>query len=126
MAIEVINTDDAPRAIGPYSQAVKVGGLVFTSGQIAMDPETGELISGGIEEQTRRVLENLRAVLEAANCYLENVVKVTVYLSDMDDFGRMNEIYASFFGTSGPARSTVEVSRLPKDVKIEIDAVAAA
>ena len=125
MAFQVISTDGAPRAIGPYSQAVKIGGLVFTSGQIALDPGTGELVKGGIEEQTRRVLENLKRVLEAAGCYLENVVKTTVYLADMNDFPAMNGVYEEVFGSSRPARSTVEVSRLPKDVRVEVDAIAA-
>jgi 2-iminobutanoate/2-iminopropanoate deaminase len=125
VALEVISTDDAPQAIGPYSQAVRIGGLVFTSGQIAIDPGTGELIQGGVEEQTRRVLENLKGVLEAAGCYLENVVKTTVYLADMKDFSAMNAVYEEIFGSSKPARSTVEVSRLPKDVRVEIDVIAA-
>ena len=125
MAIEVISTDNAPQAIGPYSQAVEIRGFVFTSGQIAIEPESGQLIQGGIKEQTKRVLENLQAVLEAADCYLENVVKATVYLADMNDFAAMNEVYAKAFGTASPARTTVEVSRLPKDVRVEIDAIAA-
>jgi len=125
LAIEVISTDNAPQAIGPYSQAVEIRGFVFTSGQIAIEPESGQLIQGGIKEQTKRVLENLQAVLEAADCYLENVVKATVYLADMNDFAAMNEVYAKAFGTASPARTTVEVSRLPKDVRVEIDAIAA-
>ncbi len=124
MIVEEIETEDAPRAIGPYSQAVRAGNFVFTSGQIAIDPGTGKLVSGGIREQTERVLENLKAVLETAGCYLENVVKTTVYLSDIGDFGEMNQVYEQFFGSARPARSTVEVSRLPKDVRVEIDAVA--
>ena len=124
MAHQVVDTDSAPKAIGPYSQAVKVGNFIFTSGQIAIDPEKNELISGGIQEQTRRVLENLKAVLEAAGSSLENVVKTTVYLSDINEFSAMNEVYAQFFETAKPARATVEVSRLPKDVKVEIDAIA--
>ena len=124
MAIEVISTDDAPQAIGPYSQAVEIKGFVFTSGQIAIEPESGQLARGGIKEQTERVLENLRAVLEAADCYLENVVKTTVYLADMNDFSVMNEVYAQVFGTTRPARTTVQVSRLPKDARVEIDAIA--
>jgi 2-iminobutanoate/2-iminopropanoate deaminase len=125
VATEVISTDDAPQAIGPYSQAVLAAGLVFTSGQIAIDPATGQLVKGGIEEQTRRVLENLEAVLRAADCYPENVVKTTVYLADMSDFASMNEVYARVFGTTRPARTTVEVSGLPKGARVEIDAVAA-
>jgi 2-iminobutanoate/2-iminopropanoate deaminase len=124
VAIEVISTDDAPQAIGPYSQAVMGKGLVFTSGQIAIEAETGHLIQGGVKEQTKMVLENLKAVLEAADCYLENVVKTTVYLTDMNDFAAMNETYAETFGTTRPARTTVEVSRLPKDARVEIDAIA--
>ena len=126
MARQVVDTDSAPKAIGPYSQAIKVGNLIFTSGQIAIDPEKNELISAGIQEQTRRVLENLKAVLETAGSSLENVVKTTVYLSDMNEFSAMNEVYAQFFESTKPARATVEVSRLPKDVKVEIDAIATA
>jgi len=124
VAHQVVDTDSAPKAIGPYSQAIKVGNFIFTSGQIAIDPEKNELISAGIQEQTRRVLENLKAVLEAAGSSLENVVKTTVYLSDMYEFSAMNEVYAQFFESTKPARATVEVSRLPKDVKVEIDAIA--
>jgi len=124
MVYQVVETDNAAKAIGPYSQAIKVGDFIFTSGQIAMDPEKNELIGGGIQEQTRKVLENLKAVLEAAGSSLENVVKTTVYLSDMNEFSAMNEIYAQFFESTKPARSTVEISRLPKDVKVEIDAIA--
>jgi 2-iminobutanoate/2-iminopropanoate deaminase len=124
MIVEEIKTKDAPKAIGPYSQAIRAGDFVFTSGQIAMDPGTGKLLSGGIREQAGRVLENLKAVLQAAGCRLENVVKTTVYLSDMGDFSEMNEVYEQFFGSSRPARTTIEVSRLPKDVRVEIDAVA--
>ncbi|MFQ5906084.1 MAG: RidA family protein [bacterium] len=124
MAHEVVETHGAPEAIGPYSQAIKAGDLLFTSGQIAIDPGTGQLISGGVKEQTARVLENLKAVLEAAGSSLANVIKTTVYLSDMNDFSQMNMVYAQFFDRTKPARSTVEVSRLPKDVKVEIDAVA--
>jgi len=126
VARQVVDTDSAPKAIGPYSQAIKVGNLIFTSGQIAIDPEKNELISAGIQEQTRRVLENLKAVLETAGSSLENVVKTTVYLSDMNEFSAMNEVYAQFFESTKPARATVEVSRLPKDVKVEIDAIATA
>jgi len=126
VAHQVVDTDSAPKAIGPYSQAIRVGNFIFTSGQIAIDPEKNELISGGIQEQTRRVLQNLKAVLEAAGSSLANVVKTTVYLSDMNEFSAMNEVYAQFFESAKPARSTVEVSRLPKDVKVEIDAIATA
>lgn len=124
MVYQVVETDKAAKAIGPYSQAIKVGDFIFTSGQIAIDPEKNELISGGIQEQTRMVLENLKAVLKAAGSSLENVAKTTVYLSDMNEFSAMNETYAQFFKSTKPARSTVEISRLPKDVKVEIDAIA--
>ncbi|MCS6816215.1 MAG: RidA family protein [Blastocatellia bacterium] len=119
-----ITTDQAPRAIGPYVQAVQVGEWIFVSGQIALDPETGELIPGGIEEQTERVLQNLRAILEAAGSSLEKVVKTTVYLADLNDFSKMNEVYARYFPGEKPARATVEVSRLPRDARIEMDAIA--
>ncbi len=119
-----IVTDRAPRAIGPYVQAVQVGEWIFISGQIALDPETGELVQGGIEEQTDRVLQNLRAILEAAGSSLEKVVKTTVYLADLNDFSKMNEVYARYFPREKPARATVEVSRLPRDARIEMDAIA--
>jgi 2-iminobutanoate/2-iminopropanoate deaminase len=120
-----ISTKNAPAAIGPYAQANRVGNLIFTSGQIPIDPATGEIVGTTIEEQTERVLENLRAVLEAADSGLEKVVKTTVFLSDMNNFAKMNETYAKFFmGPSLPSRSAVEVSRLPKDVWVEIEAVA--
>jgi 2-iminobutanoate/2-iminopropanoate deaminase len=119
-----IVTDRAPHAIGPYAQAVQVGEWIFVSGQIAVDPETGELVRGGIEEQTDRVLQNLRAILEAAGSSLENVVKTTVYLADLNDFSKMNEVYARYFPGEKPARATVEVSRLPRDARIEMEAIA--
>ncbi len=119
-----IATDRAPRAIGPYVQAVQVGEWIFVSGQIALDPETGELVPGGIEEQTERVLQNLRAILEAAGSSLEKVVKTTVYLADLNDFSKMNEVYARYFPGEKPARATVEVSRLPRDARIEMEAIA--
>jgi 2-iminobutanoate/2-iminopropanoate deaminase len=122
-----IATVKAPAAIGPYSQAVRVGELIFTSGQIPLDPQTATVIAGEIEEQTERVIANLRAVLEAAGSSLAKVVKTTVYLKDMHDFGAMNSVYAKHFATEGvvaPARSTVEVARLPKDVLVEIDVIA--
>jgi 2-iminobutanoate/2-iminopropanoate deaminase len=121
---ESIATDRAPRAIGPYSQATRHNGLVYTSGQIALDPATGQLIEGGIAEQTARVLENLQGVLEAAGAGLDSVLKTTVFLQDMREFGAMNEVYAGYFGQNPPARSTVEVARLPRDVRVEIEAVA--
>jgi len=120
----VVQTSDAPRAIGPYSQAVVANSLVFCSGQISLDPRTGDLIEGGIEDQTRRVLENLSAVLAAAGSSLGRVVKTTVFLADMNDFAAMNAVYSEFFTEEPPARAAVEVSRLPKDVRVEIEAVA--
>ncbi len=121
----IVRTATAPAAIGPYSQATISQGLVFVSGQIPLHPGTGELVSGGIDEQTRRVLLNLKAVLEAAGSSMDLVVKTTVYLKDIADFPAMNQVYAEFFGTGLPARATVEVSRLPRDVAVEIDAIAA-
>ena len=120
-----VQTDRAPHAIGPYSQAIIAGNLVFTAGQIPLDPATGELIGGDIRAQTQRVLENLGAILNAAGASLSSVVKTTVYLSDMSEFAAMNEVYASHFGDHKPARSTVQAARLPRDVKVEIDAIAA-
>jgi 2-iminobutanoate/2-iminopropanoate deaminase len=122
----LIHTENAPKAVGPYSQAVKVEGesLIFVSGQIALDPKTGERISGGIVQETRQVIENIKAILEAAESGLDKVVKTTVFMHTMDDFGVMNEIYTQYFTTDPPARSTIEVSRLPKGMKIEIEAVA--
>jgi 2-iminobutanoate/2-iminopropanoate deaminase len=120
----IIATDAAPKAIGPYSQAVTLGDLVFCSGQIPLDPASGELVAGGIEEQTRQVLSNLRGLLEAAGSSLEQVLKTTVFLSDMGEFQAMNTVYAQFFGADPPARSTVQVARLPRDAKVEIEAIA--
>ena len=122
-----ISSPNAPAAIGPYSQAIETDNFVYTSGQVALDPETGELVPGGIQEQTAQVIENLKAVLAEAGCQLYNVVKTTVYLKDMNDFAAMNEVYAHYFSPDGavaPARSTVEVARLPKDALVEIEAVA--
>lgn len=123
---ERIETPNAPKAIGPYSQAIKASGFIFASGQVALDPGTGQVIEGGIREQTERVLKNLSAVLEAAGSSLELAVKTTVFLADFGDFAEMNDVYGRFFGETPPARSTVEVSRLPKDVRIEIDVIAVA
>ncbi len=123
---DVIATESAPRAIGPYSQAVRAGGLVFLSGQVAIDPATGYVVEGGVTQQTARVLDNLKAVLEAAGSSLDRVVKTTVYLKSMADFGKMNEIYSRYFPKDPPARSTVEVARLPRDVGVEIDVIATA
>jgi 2-iminobutanoate/2-iminopropanoate deaminase len=123
----MISTTEAPSAIGPYSQAVRVGDTLYTSGQVALDPATGALVAGGIHEQTVRVLDNLAAVLAQAGLDLAHVVKTTVYLKDMADFTAMNEVYARYLALEGvvrPARSTVEVARLPKDALVEIDAVA--
>lgn len=119
-----VETGKAPAAIGPYSQGMQVGELVFTAGQIPLDPATMQIVGSTIEEQTDRVLRNLQAILEAAGASLTSVVKTTVFLSDMGEFAAMNEVYARWFGEHKPARSTVQVSRLPKDVKVEIDAVA--
>lgn len=121
-----VQTDSAPNAIGPYSQAIKANGLIFASGQIPLDPSTMQVVEGGIREQTERALNNVKAVLEAAGSSLDNVVKTTVFLSDLNDFNQMNETYGHFFGEMPPARSTVEVSRLPRDVRVEIEVIALA
>ncbi|TRZ87128.1 MAG: RidA family protein [Methanosarcinales archaeon] len=121
---EIVNTNKAPNAIGPYSQAIKVNKMVFLSGQIAIDPETQQFIDGDIETQTKRVLDNLKKVLEASGSSLESVVKTTIYLTDINDFSKVNEIYASCFSSGKPARSTVCVAALPKNAKVEIDAIA--
>lgn len=123
MKREVISTTKAPGAIGPYSQGISLGDLVFTSGQIPLHPETG-VIPETIEEQTKQALENVKAVLDAADTTLDNVIKATVFLGDMNDFVKMNEVYATYFTVNPPARSAVEVARLPKDVKIEIEVIA--
>jgi 2-iminobutanoate/2-iminopropanoate deaminase len=123
--IETVQTDRAPQAIGPYAQAIKAQGLIYTSGQIALTPE-GEIVEGDVRAQARQVLRNLEHVLKAAGSRLDRVVKTTIYLADMNDFVAVNEVYADVFGTHKPARSTVEVSRLPKDVKVEIDCIALA
>ena len=121
---QIISTKDAPQAIGPYSQAVVVGGFVFASGQIPLNPQTGEFVEGGIREQTEQVLRNLSAVLKAAGTSLEQVVKTTVFLADIGDFAAMNEVYGRYFEFESPARSTVEAARLPRDARVEIDAIA--
>lgn len=121
---KIIHTDNAPKAIGPYSQAIRTENIVFTAGQIALNPSTGELVEGGIEEQTRQVLTNLKAVLEAADSGLGYVVKTTVFLKDMNDFQKMNAVYAEFFSHNPPARSTIAVAALPKGGLVEIEAVA--
>jgi 2-iminobutanoate/2-iminopropanoate deaminase len=121
---QAISTPAAPAAIGPYSQAIRAGEFLFVSGQIPLDPATGAVVDGDIRAQSRRVLENLRAIITAAGGTLGRVVKTTVYLADMTDFPALNEVYGSFFAAPAPARVTVQVSRLPKDVRVEIDAVA--
>ena len=123
--MRTISTADAPAAIGPYSQAVVHGDLVLCSGQIPLDPATGEFVEGDVEAQTRRVLQNLDAVLRAAGSELGKALRLTVFLADMEDFPRVNEVYGSFFESDPPARATVQVSRLPKDARVEIDCIAA-
>jgi 2-iminobutanoate/2-iminopropanoate deaminase len=121
---QAIHTDQAPQALGPYSQAVRHGALVFCSGQVAIDPATGTVLTGGIEEQTHQVLKNQTAVLAAAGCTLADVVKTTVFLTDMNEFAAMNKVYGEYFQAPYPGRSTVQVVRLPKDVKVEIELIA--
>ena len=121
---EIIATEDAPRAIGPYSQAVRAGNFVFASGQIPIDPATGEFVPGGIAEQTEQVLKNLTALFGAAGVGLDQIVKTTVFLADMNDFTAMNEVYGKFFSEAPPARATVQAARLPRDAKVEIEAIA--
>ena len=121
---ETVTTDKAPGAIGPYSQAIKAGGMVFCSGQIPIDPITGEFVSDVVGEQTEQVLKNLNEVLKAAGSGLDNVVKTTVFLADMNDFIEMNEVYSRFFSDNKPARATVQAARLPRDAKVEIDCIA--
>ncbi len=122
--VGVVATDQAPQAIGPYSQAVEVNGVIYTAGQVALDPKSGQLVGTTAAEQTEQVLKNLVAVLGAAGASLQDVVKTTVYLADMDDFAAMNEVYAEHFGRHKPARSTVQAARLPRDARVEIDAIA--
>ena len=124
MGKEIIFTERAPRAVGPYSQAVKIDGWIYLSGQIPLEPGTNEVCKGTIEEQTRLVLTNAHRLLEAAGASIQHVVKVTLYVANMEEFGRINDVYAGFFAFDPPARSAVEVARLPKDVGIEIDMVA--
>ena len=123
---EVISTKDAPQAIGPYSQAIKANGFIFVSGQIAIDPATQQVVAGDVSAQTDRVLKNLSAILQASGSTLEKVLRCTVFLKNMGDFAAMNEVYGRYFKQSPPARSTVEVARLPKDVLVEIDVIALA
>ena len=123
---EVISTQHGPKAIGPYSQAVRANGFIFISGQVAFDPATSQLVEGDIAAQTDRVLQNLKGIVEAAGSMLDKTVKTTVFLKDMNDFAKMNEVYARYFPANAPARSTVEVARLPRDVSVEIDLIALA
>jgi 2-iminobutanoate/2-iminopropanoate deaminase len=123
---EVITTNDGPKAIGPYSQAIKANGLVFVSGQVCLDPQTQQLINGDVSAQTERVLQNIAAILMAAGSSLSQVIKTTVFLKNMNDFVAMNEVYGRHFTADPPARSTVEVARLPKDVLVEVDVIALA
>ena len=121
---EIISTENAPGAIGPYSQAIKAGGMLFCSGQIPIDIVTGEFVEGGVVEQTEQVLKNLKAVLEAGGSSIAGVVKTTVFLADMNDFAAMNEVYATYFDADKPARATVQAARLPRDARVEIDCIA--
>jgi len=124
MTKKVIQTEKAPKAIGPYSQAIQAGNFLFLSGQIPLDPKTGELVEGDIRQQTKQVLENIKGVLESQKLGMENVVKVTIFLKDIGNFNQVNEVYATYFPSSPPARSTVEVSKLPRNTEIEIEVVA--
>ncbi|HWQ36231.1 MAG TPA: RidA family protein [Blastocatellia bacterium] len=124
MIMQSIHTDSAPKAIGPYSQAIKANGLIFASGQIPLDPETMQMVEGNVRAQTERVLKNMEQVLAAAGSSLQKVVKTTVFLADLNDFAAMNEVYSQFFGETRPARSTVQVARLPRDARVEIDVIA--
>jgi 2-iminobutanoate/2-iminopropanoate deaminase len=121
---EAVSSDAAPKAIGPYSQAVRAGSLLFVSGQIALDPATNTMVDGDIAAQTHRVFANLRAILEAAGASLHHVVRTTVYLADMNDFATVNEIYGTYFSSPAPARATIQAARLPRDAKVEIDVIA--
>jgi 2-iminobutanoate/2-iminopropanoate deaminase len=123
---DIVNTDRGPKPIGPYSQAVKINGLLYLSGQVALDPKSNEMSTGDIKQQTERVLENIKGILEAAGSNLHHVVKTTVFLKDMNEFPAMNEVYAHYFTAAPPARSTVQVSRLPKDALVEIEVIASA
>ena len=124
MTLQIVNTDQAPSAIGPYSQGVVAGGILYASGQIPLDPQSGEIVSGGIAAQTKQVLQNMKAVVEAAGCNMNQVVKVTIYIVDMQQFSVVNEVYGTFFSAPFPARACVEVSKLPKGVEVETDAIA--
>ena len=122
---QAVSSPDAPKAIGPYSQAIRAGSLLFVSGQIPLDPQTGAMVDGDIAAQTHRVFANLRAILEAAGVTFDNVLRTTVYLADMNDFAVVNEIYGTYFSSPAPARATVQATRLPKDARVEIDLIAA-
>jgi 2-iminobutanoate/2-iminopropanoate deaminase len=122
---QALSTDRAPKAIGPYSQAIRVGELLFLSGQVPLDPSTGQMVEGDVAVQTRRVMDNLSAVLESAGLSFAHVARTTIYLADMNDFATVNEVYGSYFAEPYPARATVQVARLPKDARVEIDAIAA-
>ncbi|MFY9256924.1 MAG: RidA family protein [Fuerstiella sp.] len=124
MTLQIVNTDQAPSAIGPYSQGVVAGGILYASGQIPLDPQSGEIVSGGIAAQTKQVLQNMKAVVEAAGGNMNQVVKVTIYIVDMQQFSVVNEVYGTFFSAPFPARACVEVSKLPKGVEVEMDAIA--
>ena len=124
MAYEVIHTNDAPAAIGPYSQAIKAGNLLFVSGQVPFVPATGEIVEGDVKAQTAQSLKNLQAILKEAGAVFSNVVKTTVFIKDMNEFAQVNEVYAEYFGDNKPARACVEVARLPRDVKVEIELIA--
>jgi 2-iminobutanoate/2-iminopropanoate deaminase len=121
---QAVSSESAPKAIGPYSQAIRAGSLVFVSGQIPLDPATGAMVDGDIAVQTHRVFANLQAILEAAGASFDHVVRTTVYLADMNDFGVVNEIYGTYFSSPAPARATVQAARLPKDARVEIDVIA--
>lgn len=125
MDLKIIHTENAPAAVGPYSQAVKVGNLLFVSGQIPIDPATGELVKGTIEQETKQCLENAKAILKEAGTSLNKVVKATVFIKDMDQFGKINQVYGEYFSDHKPARACVEVARLPKDVNVEIEMIVA-
>jgi 2-iminobutanoate/2-iminopropanoate deaminase len=124
MKKKVVSSGKAPKAIGPYSQGIETGGFIFMSGQIPLDPTTGDMVSGGIEVETRRVLDNLKAILQSQGLDMDAVVKTTIFLADMGDFAKVNEVYGSYFGEVPPARSTIQVGALPKNARIEIEAVA--
>ena len=124
MSMRTISTDKAPKAIGPYSQGIAASGLLFLSGQVPLDPGTGQLVQGTVQEEVTRILDNLKAVLEAGGSGLQRVVRTTVYLTSLEDFASMNEVYARYFGDHRPARSTVQVSALPRGARVEIDAIA--